>query len=88
MYYYYIIFFLEYDLYMFTGVISIVFTYSLSFGYQLQGPLVLQVSKMRNVAAPKAFEESGGAPRMLKLSLSDGTNTLHGLELQNIKAIR
>ncbi|KAK4305847.1 hypothetical protein Pmani_022289 [Petrolisthes manimaculis] len=42
---------------------------------------------MRNVSAPKAFEESGGAPRMIKLSLTDGSNIIHGLELQQIKTI-
>ena len=32
------------------------------------GDLVLQVTKIRNVAAPKVHEESGAAPRMLKVS--------------------
>ena len=31
------------------------------------GDLVLQIKNIRNVAAPKAHEESGGAPRMLKV---------------------
>ncbi len=31
------------------------------------GDLVLQIRNIRNVAAPKAHEESGGAPRMLKV---------------------
>lgn len=53
----------------------------------LVGPLVLQVAKMRNVSAPKAFEESGGAPRMLRVTLTDGANTVHGLEVHNIKAL-
>lgn len=51
-------------------------------------PLVLQVAKMRNVSAPKAFEESGGAPRMLRVSLTDGSNMVQGLEVQNIKTLR
>ena len=33
------------------------------------GDLVLQIKNIRNVAAPKAHEESGGAPRMLKVRL-------------------
>ena len=33
------------------------------------GDLILQIRNIRNVAAPKAHEESGGAPRMLKVSL-------------------
>ena len=31
------------------------------------GDLVLQVTRIRNVAAPKVHEESGAAPRMLKV---------------------
>ena len=31
------------------------------------GDLILQIRNIRNVAAPKAHEESGGAPRMLKV---------------------
>ena len=31
------------------------------------GDLVLQIRSVRNVAAPKAQEESGAAPRMLKV---------------------
>lgn len=53
----------------------------------LSVPLVLQVAKMRNVSAPKAFEESGGAPRMLRVSLTDGSNIVQGLEVQNIKTL-
>ena len=55
---------------------------------QLPGPLVLQVSKVRNVSAPKANEESGTAPRMLRVTLTDGTNCIQALEVQNIKPIR
>ena len=33
------------------------------------GDLVLQIRNIRNVAAPKAHEESGGAPRMLKVGM-------------------
>ena len=34
------------------------------------GDLVLQIRNIRNVAAPKAHEESGGAPRMLKVGMA------------------
>ncbi|CAL4137031.1 unnamed protein product, partial [Meganyctiphanes norvegica] len=51
------------------------------------GPLVVQVSKVRNFSAPKAFQESGGAPRMLGVTFTDGTNYCTGIEIQNIKAI-
>ncbi|XP_071551516.1 uncharacterized protein [Panulirus ornatus] len=53
----------------------------------LLGPLVLQVAKMRNVSAPKAFEDSGSAPRMLRVSLTDGCITVQGLEVQAIKPL-
>ncbi|XP_037778061.1 tudor domain-containing protein 3-like [Penaeus monodon] len=41
----------------------------------LTGLMVLPVSKIRNVSAPKAFADSSAAPRLLRLSLTDGTNT-------------
>lgn len=53
----------------------------------INGPLVVQVSKVRNLSAPKAFQESGGAPRMLGVTFTDGTNFCTGIEMQNIKAI-
>jgi hypothetical protein len=49
--------------------------------------LVLQVTKIRNVSAPKVNEESGGAPRMLKISLTDGKITVHGVEMSKIEGI-
>ena len=47
----------------------------------IKGNVVLMVTKIRNVAAPKVKEESGAAPRMLKISLSDGSMTCHGVEV-------
>merc|ERR1712126_202263 len=38
----------------------------------INGPLVLQVQKIRNVSAPLANQDSSGAPRMLKFNLTDG----------------
>lgn len=52
-----------------------------------QGDLVLQIQKLRNVAAPKHNEESKGAPRMLKLSLTDGKNNFQAIELESISSI-
>uniref|UniRef100_A0A8D0J6R6 Tudor domain-containing protein 3 n=1 Tax=Sus scrofa TaxID=9823 RepID=A0A8D0J6R6_PIG len=40
--------------------------------WQLEGPCVLQIQKIRNVAAPKDNEESQAAPRMLRLQMTDG----------------
>lgn len=53
----------------------------------LSGGLVLQVSKIRNVSAPKINEESGAAPRMLKMSLTDGKVTCHAIELSKVDGI-
>ena len=47
----------------------------------IKGNVVLMLTKVRNVAAPKVKEESGAAPRMLKISLSDGCMTCHGVEV-------
>lgn len=49
--------------------------------------LVLQVQKVRNVAAPKANEDSQAAPRMLKLTLTDGLNFCQAIEINSIPAI-
>lgn len=43
--------------------------------------IVLQIQKIRNISAPKSNEESQGAPRMLKLSLTDGESYVQALEL-------
>ncbi|XP_043204746.1 tudor domain-containing protein 3-like isoform X2 [Amphibalanus amphitrite] len=41
---------------------------------------VLQVQKVRNVSAPKTNEESQAAPRLLRVTLSDGASTVTALE--------
>ena len=53
----------------------------------LVGGMVLMVTKIRNVAAPKVKEESGAAPRMLKISLTDGSTTCHAVEVDEIKSV-
>ncbi|XP_041358609.1 tudor domain-containing protein 3-like [Gigantopelta aegis] len=53
----------------------------------LQGPAVLQVQKLRNIAAPKENEHSQTAPRLLKLTLTDGHMTCIGIETENLKNI-
>lgn len=55
---------------------------------QLVGPCVLQVQKVRNVSAPKDHEESQGAPRMLRLQMTDGHTTCAGLEFKHLSKIR
>ncbi|KAK3100292.1 hypothetical protein FSP39_017721 [Pinctada imbricata] len=53
----------------------------------VQGPGVLQIQKIRNVAAPKDNEESHYAPRLLKLTLTDGQNTCNGVETEKLDNI-
>lgn len=50
--------------------------------------VVLQIQKIRNVAAPKNNEESRGAPRMMKLFLSDGKNSYQAIEIETISSIK
>ncbi|GAA6079727.1 tudor domain-containing protein 3, partial [Tachysurus ichikawai] len=55
---------------------------------EVKGPCVLQVLKVRNVAAPKEHEESQAAPRMLRLQMTDGQTTCAGLEFKHLSKIR
>lgn len=43
---------------------------------------------MRNISAPKDHEESQGAPRMLRLQMTDGHTTCVGLEFKHLSKIR
>ncbi|KAJ8003436.1 hypothetical protein DPEC_G00148310 [Dallia pectoralis] len=54
---------------------------------KIEGPCVLQVQKARNVSAPKDNEESQGAPRMLRLQITDGHTTAVGLEFKQFSKI-
>ncbi|KAI4830062.1 hypothetical protein KUCAC02_001715 [Chaenocephalus aceratus] len=54
---------------------------------KLEGPCVLQVQKVRNVSAPKDREESQGAPRMLRLQMTDGHTICVGLEFKHLSKI-
>ncbi|XP_022211257.2 tudor domain-containing protein 3 [Drosophila obscura] len=53
----------------------------------ISGRIVLQVQRVRNIAAPKCNEESKAAPRLLQLDLSDGQNCIQGLELESVPAL-
>lgn len=55
---------------------------------QLEGPCVLQVQKVRNISASKDHEESQGAPRMLRLQMTDGHTTCVGLEFKHLSKLR
>uniref|UniRef100_A0A8C5GWG7 Survival of motor neuron-related-splicing factor 30 n=1 Tax=Gouania willdenowi TaxID=441366 RepID=A0A8C5GWG7_GOUWI len=54
---------------------------------KLEGPCVLQLQKVRNISAPKEHEESQGAPRMLRLQMTDGHTTCVGLEFKPLSKI-
>ncbi|XP_038842891.1 tudor domain-containing protein 3-like [Salvelinus namaycush] len=54
---------------------------------KLEGPCVLQIQKVRNVSAPKDNEESQGAPRMLRLQMTDGHTNAVGLEFKHLSQI-
>lgn len=44
----------------------------------------MQIQKLRNIGAPKCNETSGAAPRLLKLTLTDGFSTCQALELEPV----
>ncbi|XP_076175475.1 tudor domain containing 3 isoform X2 [Ptiloglossa arizonensis] len=52
-----------------------------------QGNIVLQIQKLRNVSAPKNNEESRAAPRLLKLSLTDGKNNFQAIEVEHVSSL-
>ncbi|XP_006005219.1 tudor domain-containing protein 3 isoform X2 [Latimeria chalumnae] len=54
---------------------------------KLEGPCVLQIQKIRNVAAPKDNEESQAAPRMLRVQMTDGHTSCAGIEIDFLSTI-
>ncbi|RLW08243.1 hypothetical protein DV515_00003287 [Chloebia gouldiae] len=54
---------------------------------KLEGPCVLQIQKIRNVAAPKDNEESQAAPRMLRLQMTDGHTNCTAIEYSSMSKI-
>ncbi|XP_061091626.1 tudor domain-containing protein 3 isoform X2 [Conger conger] len=54
---------------------------------KVQGPCVLQVQKIRNVAAPKDHEESQAAPRMLRIQMTDGHTNCVGIEFKQLSKV-
>jgi len=54
------------------------------FYLQVDGPVVLQLQKARNVCMPKSLEDSSvtsGGPQLLRLTLTDGQQTMCALEM-------
>ncbi|XP_067419308.1 tudor domain-containing protein 3 isoform X1 [Emydura macquarii macquarii] len=54
---------------------------------KLEGPCILQIQKIRNVAAPKDNEESQAAPRMLRLQMTDGHTSCTAIEYNYMSKI-
>ncbi|XP_063067951.1 tudor domain-containing protein 3 [Engraulis encrasicolus] len=54
---------------------------------KVEGPCVLQIQKVRNVSAPKDHEESQGAPRMLRLQMTDGHTSCTAIEFKHLSKI-
>ncbi|KAK7474270.1 hypothetical protein BaRGS_00034513 [Batillaria attramentaria] len=51
----------------------------------VEGPAVLQLIKLRNLSAPKDNEESQAAPRLWKMTLSDGQSNCVAIALEPLK---
>lgn len=47
----------------------------------------MQITKISNISAPKANQDSKAVPRLLKLELTDGQITFPGLEFESIPAV-
>jgi tudor domain-containing protein 3 len=54
------------------------------FFQQLEGPCVVQVVKMKNLAAPKDNENSNSAPPFYKVTLTDGVANCNALVMDEI----
>lgn len=54
----------------------------------IKGPIVLQLQKVRNITAPLINQESGGAPRMMKLTLTDGCTTCVAIEFKLVNCLK
>ncbi|CAD5117972.1 DgyrCDS6712 [Dimorphilus gyrociliatus] len=52
---------------------------------KFEGKSVLQIAKIRNISSPKDNEESGVAPPLFRISLSDGHTTVQAICLTPIK---
>ncbi|XP_058835900.1 tudor domain-containing protein 3 [Topomyia yanbarensis] len=53
----------------------------------IEGNIVVQILKIRNISAPKANEESKAAPRLLKLTLTDGQIQYSALEGEHVPSV-
>lgn len=53
----------------------------------IDGNIVVQILKVRNISAPKANEESRAAPRLLKLTITDGQTQYSALEGEHVSSL-
>lgn len=53
----------------------------------IDGNIVVQILKVRNISAPKANEESKAAPRLLKLTITDGQTQYSALEGEHVSSL-
>lgn len=58
------------------------------FSFKFDANLVLQLVKLRNIAAPKENETCNTAPRMFKITLTDGTVHCNALVLNDIPKLK
>ena len=65
-----------------------VFPDRLSLVLQVEGPAVLQVLKLRNISAPKDNEESQAAPKLWKITLTDGHANVVAICLEPLRNLR
>ena len=55
---------------------------------QIEGPLVLQIQKVREISLPKENELASLAPQQIKLTLTDGHMAYPGLVAEDIEGLR
>lgn len=53
----------------------------------LRGPVVLQIDQTKNISAPSDNQSSQGAPRLLRLRLTDGHRKVSALELEQVPGL-
>lgn len=53
----------------------------------IPGNIVLQIQKIKNLSSPKSSEINSGIPSLLKLSLTDGVQTVQAIQMDNIQSI-
>jgi len=57
---------------------------------QVDGPFILQIQKVRNVAVPKESDhlQGDGGQKLMRLSLTDGQGTCTAVDMNGISGLR